>query len=154
MNKFLVTLAITFFLLSPLYPVSQANAADLTVSAYAGCQVRLGNTTNVGAGLRAAGGSAVISCPLEKVVGNNNLNFVFARINNAVAGDANSGCSLFRRGAFNTPANMTSRFAAPAPGNQSLNLPLPPLSSSGYLFLTCTLVNNDTFYGFRYGQGG
>lgn len=152
MHKFLSVTAITFFLMSPLYPVNQASAADLTFSAFAGCRVGFGNTISVGAGIRAAAGNDVsIACPLEKVVGDN-LNFVFARINNSAAGGSSSFCNLHRRSHFNGSSAITQRAAGPAAGNQSLNIPLPAFTNTGYVFVTCLLRQNDTLYGIRYIQ--
>ncbi|MEO0997288.1 MAG: hypothetical protein AAFX58_07195, partial [Pseudomonadota bacterium] len=116
-----------------------AVADDETISAYAGCRAELGNTTGTGSGLRASGGTAVISCPILKNVSPNDLNWVYARINRAQAGGGDPFCSLSSHNAYNTASDSTWVFASDPAGNKSLSLPLPTTYSTGYLTLSCVL---------------
>lgn len=143
-------LAVCF--LSALGIDTGAQAADWTIPANPACKVSLGNATNTSSGYKASGGTAVISCDLTKKVGNNNLNWVYARINRNLAGGANPCCTLNSYSLYGSPNDTRWGCATTGAGNKSISIPLPTIYSTGYLSVVCVLNNGDTLYGIRYGQ--
>ena len=105
-----------------------------------------------GGGLKASGGTAVVSCPLTKEVGTDTLNYVYARMNRAVSGGADPFCTLSSISYYGSPTDMTWGFASDSAGNKSVSIPLPTQYSSGYASVICVLNVNDTLFGVRYIQ--
>lgn len=151
MKKLFIPLFGMFFLCA-MDINSTARAADWTIPANPGCEVGLGNVTNTGPGFTASGGSAVIGCSLTKIVGNGNLNWVYARINRNLPGGSDPVCNLDSYDSDGAPSSTTFGFASDGAGFKSIGMPLPTIYSFGYLRLYCTLNSGDTFYGVRYGQ--
>ena len=149
-------LSISFFTTFILFGVSVYSnvhaASDWTIPANPGCEVSLGNTTNVHSGYKASGGTAVIGCPLTKKVAGNNLNHVYARINRKNANGPDPFCTLNSYSLYSTSNDSKSKNASKRAGNQSLSIPFPTIYSSGYLSVFCVLNDGDTLHGIRYGQ--
>jgi hypothetical protein len=144
--------AVATFALFLVGNAANVHAADWTIPANPGCEVALGNANTVNSGFRANGGTAVISCPLTRKVGSNNLNWVYARIHRSQGGGAAPFCTLNSYNNFGSPNNSTWGNASAGAGNKSISLPLPTVYYSGYLSVVCVLNNGDTLYGLRYGQ--
>ncbi|MEM1228926.1 MAG: hypothetical protein AAGI15_00185 [Pseudomonadota bacterium] len=129
-----------------------AAASNWTESAYHACTVGLGNATGTQSGWRATGGTAVISCPIQRKLGSANLNNLYARIKRANGSGAAPFCTLTSYNNYSTATSSKSKFASAGAGNKSLSLPLPTIYYSGYLGLVCVLNSNDVLYGYRWGQ--
>ena len=131
---------------------SPSFAEDWTISAVQGCKTSLGNTIESGGGLKASGGTAVVSCPLTKEVGSDTINFVYARMNRFNAGGADPFCTLSSISNYGTPTSTTWGYATDGAGTKSVSIPMPTQYSSGYANVYCVLNVNDTLYGIRYLQ--
>lgn len=129
-----------------------AAASDWTATAYHACTTQLGNTSGTGGGLKAVGGTAVVSCPVTKKQGTNNLNFFYARMKRANGGGANPFCTLTSYNNYNTASNSKYGYASSGAGNKSIWIAKPTTYSTGYMGLICVLNANDVLFGYRYGQ--
>ena len=129
-----------------------AQAEDWTLFANSGCRTTLGNTQTLVSGLKATGGSAVVSCPITKEVVADAFINVYARIDRAVANGPDPFCVLNTVDIDGEPQQSGYRFAQKVAGYQSLSLPKPTHYASGYADIICTLNNNDMLHGIRYRQ--
>lgn len=129
-----------------------AVADDRALSAIASCEVSLGNTTESGNGMKAAGGTSVIKCPLSKKLGTSNSNYLYARIHRAQSSGSDPFCYLVSTPPFGTTSSVSYGYAEPHAGAQSVGVAMPRLYSTGYLDLYCLLNDGDTFYGARHVQ--
>lgn len=127
-------------------------AEDWAISAAASCETELGTTVASGGGIKASGGTAVVSCPFVKeVVGNAMLN-VYARMKRASTNGASSFCYLISTAPYGSPSDSSYGYPSNTTATQSVSVPLPDQYYSGYQDLYCVLVNNDILYGVRYKQ--
>lgn len=150
MNKSVFSKALV--LTVAMMAAGQAAASDWTATAYHACTTQLGNTSATNSGLKAVGGTAVVSCPITKEVGSNNLNFFYARMKRANAGGASPFCTLTSYNNYNTASSSKYGYASSGAGNKSVWIPKPTIYSSGYMGLVCVLNTNDVLFGYRYGQ--
>jgi len=131
---------------------SQSYAEDWAISAQVGCKTELGSTVSSGGGLKASGGTAVVSCPIVKEYGSSAVNNIYARIKRASSSGADSFCYSYNSSNYGSPTNYNYAFASTTVGNQSLSVPVGTQYSSGYSDVYCVLVQNDILFGVRYLQ--
>lgn len=149
-NKFgilVMSISVALFMLS-----TPATAEDWTISATGSCKTSLGNTTTSGGGLRATGGTAAVTCPLTKEVGNNTINNVYVRMKRASTNGADPFCTISSVSNYGTPTNTGLGFATDTTANQSVSISLPTQYYSGYADIICFLNSGDTMFGVRYIQ--
>lgn len=127
-------------------------AEDWAISAQGSCKTSLGNTTQTGGGLRASGGTAVVTCPLTKEVGTNTINNIYVRLKRVSATGADPFCNVSNKSNYGTPSSFPYTFASDTTANQSMNLNLGTQYYAGYADVICVLNSGDTLYGIRYRQ--
>jgi len=138
--------------LSPALFAKQVQAEDWAISATGSCKTALGTTIFAAGGIRASGGTAVVTCPLTKEVGTDTLNNVYARMRRNNAFGPDPFCNVSTISHYGSPSDISIGFAANTTNNQSINIPLPDQYSIGYADVSCVLNAGDTLYGIRYRQ--
>lgn len=127
-------------------------AEDESISSVGHCSTSLGSVVETANGLKAQGGTAVVSCPLGKRVGTDQSSAVYVRLSRAEGGGSAPFCYLISTPPYGTNTSITYGYAESYSGAQSINVPMPSLYLTGYLDLYCLLNNNDILYGVRHAQ--